>query len=60
MRTKTKEDHPEIINMVQMKKNNDDCGIWAVNRMAAIDAHERQVFEKLLWGLVSSTIFVRC
>jgi hypothetical protein len=28
--------------------------------MAAIDAHERQVFEKLLWGLVSSTIFVRC
>jgi hypothetical protein len=30
------------------------------NRMAAFDAHERQVFEKLLWGLVSSTIFVRC
>jgi hypothetical protein len=28
--------------------------------MAAIDAHERQVFDKLLWGLVSSTIFVRC
>jgi hypothetical protein len=31
-----------------------------LNRIAAIDAHERQVFEKLLWGLVSSTIFVRC
>ena len=31
-----------------------------LNRMAAIDAHERQVFEKLLWGLVSLTIFVRC
>jgi hypothetical protein len=31
-----------------------------LNRMAAIDAHERQVFEKLLWGLVSSTIFVHC
>ena len=35
--------------------------VWLiVNRMAAIDAHERQVFEKLLWELVSSTIFVRC
>jgi hypothetical protein len=32
----------------------------AINRMAAIDAHECQVFEKLLWGFVSSTIFVRC
>jgi hypothetical protein len=31
-----------------------------VNRTAAIDAHERPLFEKLLWGLVSSTIFVRC
>jgi hypothetical protein len=31
-----------------------------INRMAAIDAHEYQVFEKLLWGFVSSTIFVRC
>jgi hypothetical protein len=28
-----------------------------INRMAAIEAHERQVFEKLLWGLVSSTSF---
>jgi len=27
--------------------------------MAAIGAHERQVFDKLLWGLVTSTIFVR-
>ena len=26
----------------------------------AIGAHRCQVFEKLLWGLVSSTIFVRC
>jgi hypothetical protein len=25
-----------------------------------IDAHERQLFDKLLWGLVTSTIFVRC
>ena len=31
-----------------------------INRMAAIDAHERQVFGKLLRGLVSSMIFVRC
>ena len=26
----------------------------------AMGAHERPLFEKLLWGLVSSTIFVRC
>ena len=26
----------------------------------AIDAHEHQVFEKLLWGFVSSMIFFRC
>ncbi len=31
-----------------------------VNSLPAIGAHECQVFEKLLWGLVSSTIFVRC
>jgi len=30
------------------------------NRTAAIGAHERQLFDKLLWGLVTSTIFVRC
>jgi len=31
-----------------------------INRTAAIGAHERQVFDKLLWGLVTSSIFVRC
>jgi len=31
-----------------------------VNSLTAIDAHERQFFDKLLWGLVTSTIFVRC
>jgi len=31
-----------------------------LNSLPAIGAHERQVFEKLLWGLVSSTISVRC
>ena len=39
------------------------CGsidVVHVNSLPAIGAHERQVFEKLLWGLVSSTIFVRC
>jgi hypothetical protein len=38
------------------------CIVHAVvfNRTAAIDDHERPLFEKLLWGLVSSTIFVRC
>jgi hypothetical protein len=30
------------------------------NRITAIGAHERQLFDKLLWGLVTSTIFVRC
>jgi hypothetical protein len=32
----------------------------AVNSLPAIGAHERQVFDKLLWGLVTSTMFVRC
>ena len=32
----------------------------AVIRITAIGAHERQLFDKLLWGLVTSTIFVRC
>jgi hypothetical protein len=32
----------------------------ALNSLPAIDAHERQFFDKLLWGLVTSTIFVRC
>jgi len=31
-----------------------------INRTAAIGAHENQVFDKLLRGLVTSTIFVRC
>ena len=31
-----------------------------VNRITAIGAHERQLFDKLLWGLLTSTIFVRC
>jgi hypothetical protein len=31
-----------------------------VNSLPAIDAHERQLFDKLLWGLVTSTIFVHC
>jgi hypothetical protein len=30
-----------------------------VNSLPAMGAHERPLFEKLLWGLVSSTIFVR-
>ncbi len=39
------------------------CGktiVLVCNSLPAIEAHERQLFEKLLWGLVSSTIFVRC
>jgi hypothetical protein len=29
-----------------------------VNSLPVIDAHERQFFDKLLWGLITSTIFV--
>ena len=28
--------------------------------LTAIGGHDRQFFDKLLWGLVTSTIFVRC
>jgi len=31
-----------------------------LNSLTAIDAHERQCFDKLFWGLVTSTIFVHC
>ena len=31
-----------------------------LNSLPAMGAHERPLFEKLLWGLVSSMIFVRC
>jgi hypothetical protein len=36
--------------------------LLTINSLPAIDidAHERQFFDKLLWGLVTSTIFVRC
>jgi hypothetical protein len=37
-----------------------DILIPMVNSLTAIDAHERQLFDQLLWGLVTSTIFVRC
>jgi hypothetical protein len=33
---------------------------WGLNSLPAIDAHERQLFDKLLWGLVTLLIFVRC
>jgi hypothetical protein len=35
-------------------------GQCTFNSLPAIDAHERQFFDKLLWGSVTSTIFVRC
>ena len=31
-----------------------------INSLTAIGAHERQLFDKLLWWLVTSPIFVRC
>jgi hypothetical protein len=50
--------HP---NIKTMPKSSwcEDFGI-ALNSLPAMGAHERPLFEKLLWGLVSSTIFVRC
>ena len=47
---------PHVRYAVAPRKNTDSL----VNRTAAIGAHERQVFDKLLWGLVTSTIFVDC
>ena len=35
-------------------------GVMAFNSLTAIGAHEGQLFDKLLWWLVTSTIFVRC
>ncbi len=40
--------------------NEDPSVTEIINSLPAIGAHERQVFDKLLWGLVTSTIFVRC
>ena len=31
-----------------------------VNSLPAMDAHERPLFNELLWGLVTLLIFVRC
>jgi len=36
------------------------CTPRIVNSLPAIGAHERHDFDKLLWGLVTSTVFVRC
>ena len=33
---------------------------YHINSLPAMDGHDRPLFEKLLWGLVTSTIFVRC
>jgi len=40
-------------------ENRHDIHGLCVNSLPAIGAHERQLFDKLLWGLVTSTIFVR-
>ncbi len=36
------------------------CQADKLNSFTAIDAHESHLFDKLLWGLVTSAIFVRC
>ena len=40
--------------------NKKHLQVGKLNSLPAMGAHERPLFEKLLWGLVSSTIFVRC
>jgi len=51
---------PNLPSATSEECNDNDCNYLSSNHHIAIGAHERQVFEKLLWGLVSSTIFVRC
>ncbi len=46
-----------IVPLVMRKYQHMKCNL---NSLPAMGAHERPLFEKLLWGLVSSTIFVRC
>jgi hypothetical protein len=41
--------------MVRVRKKT----FLAFNSSAAIGGHDRQFFDKLLWGLITSTIFVR-
>jgi hypothetical protein len=36
-----------------------DHSRYPVNSLTAIGGHDCQLFDKLLWGLVASTIFVR-
>jgi len=36
-----------------------DGSTMGLNSLTAIGGHDRQFFDKLLWGLVTSTIFVR-
>ncbi len=33
---------------------------YVVTSLTAIGGHDRQFFDKLLWGLITSTVFVRC
>jgi hypothetical protein len=33
---------------------------YVVTSLTAIGGHDRQFFDMLLWGLVISTVFVRC
>ena len=71
-----KYNHLEVrsVWMIEKSKENDGFQGWhrdfylgtevtttiVVNSLPAIGAHERHDFDKLLWGLVTSTIFVRC
>jgi len=45
-----------------LRKGSTEGGVAGLNSLTAIaiGAHEHQLFDKLLWGLVTSTIFVRC
>ena len=57
VRTKMKTGDPHMPAYVRIAK-------WAyyaiVNSLTAIGARERQLFNKLLWQLVTSSVFVHC
>jgi len=53
-------DFPAAQPRQPLRKGLTEGGVEGFNSLPAIGTHERQLFDKLLWGLVTSTIFVRC
>jgi len=50
----------DVSDLQKIAHSHLEASSMAINSLTAIDAHESQFFDKLLWGLVTSTIFVRC